>query len=98
MRTPPKIDSGMVVAPPARCASMMATASAPIVGLFAVSARAGNFNCGFFEALTSHRQGIAGFVLRFATLALPFGALAGYSAEQISAGVGGLMMGGGMGA
>lgn len=58
--------------------------TAPVVGLFAMSARAGAFSAGFFEALTEHRSGVPGFVLRFSAIGIPLAAVAGLAMERMT--------------
>ena len=78
---------GMIVAwtgmPPWMAMGVSVVTTAPIVGLFATAARSGSFSCGFFEALTQHRAGVFGFVLRFSAIGVPFALAAGLSAERL---------------
>src|SRR5688572_11308728 len=60
------------------------TFSSPVVGLFAMSARTGTLNVGFFEALVGDRgASVGGFILRHAILSVAWGVPVGALAPEL---------------
>jgi hypothetical protein len=78
---------------------LLLVATSPVTGLFAMAARAGDLEAGFFECLANHRGAVPGFVLRHATLTLAWGIPVGVgmsaSASVLSQAAGSLVFGGG---